>query len=152
MKKSKDCVQIVYSHLSRCGCFLCCTKSHGRTKYFTAETADNAGACHGHCDDRSVCIVCSHFLCCSQKCENVFLVLWHNCNFRNVCVHVLHLAETIDDICFCRSLEEVVVGSDNLNACCVSTVDDLLNNLITCEDLYVDQIYISGLSCFDVEF
>ena len=45
-----------------------------------------------------------------------------------------------------------MVGSDNLNTFCMSSVDDLFNDLITCEDLNVNEIYISGLSCFDVEF
>ena len=45
-----------------------------------------------------------------------------------------------------------MVGSNNLNTCGMSSVDDFLNNIIACENLNVNEIYISGLSCFDVEF
>ena len=45
-----------------------------------------------------------------------------------------------------------MVGGNNLNSCGMGTVDDFLNNLIACEDFYIDHIHISGLGCFDVKF
>ncbi|CDE65647.1 unknown [Blautia sp. CAG:37] len=44
-----------------------------------------------------------------------------------------------------------MVGSNNLYACCVCTVDDLLYNVISGKDLNIHQIHISGLCCFDVQ-
>ena len=40
-----------------------------------------------------------------------------------------------------------MVGSNNLYACCVCTIDDLFYDLVSGKDLNIDQIYISGLCC-----
>ena len=44
-----------------------------------------------------------------------------------------------------------MIGSNNLNACCVCSFDDLCNNIITGEHFHVDQIYQSALSSLDVK-
>ena len=38
VKKSKDCIQIIYAHLSRCRCFLSGTKCHGSCLLYTSDT------------------------------------------------------------------------------------------------------------------
>ena len=45
-----------------------------------------------------------------------------------------------------------MIGSDNLYTCCVCTIDDFFYDLVSGKNFNVDQIYISGLCCFDVEF
>ena len=37
-------------------------------EYFTARTADQPCSCHRHCDDRTICMFCIHFFCCTKKC------------------------------------------------------------------------------------
>ena len=44
-----------------------------------------------------------------------------------------------------------MVRSNNLYACSVCAVDDFLYDLISGEDLNVDQINVSGLCCLDVQ-
>ena len=48
------------------------------------KIADYTGACHRHGDDRSVRIIGGHFLCCRKQGQNVFPVLRHNSNLRNI--------------------------------------------------------------------
>ena len=44
-----------------------------------------------------------------------------------------------------------MVRGNNLYACSVCAVDDFLYDLISGEDLNVDQINVSGLCCLDVQ-
>ena len=44
-----------------------------------------------------------------------------------------------------------MIGSDNLYTCCVCTIDDFFYDLVSGKNFNVDQIYISGLCCFDVQ-
>ena len=98
MQQRKHGVQVADTNLSRRGCFLCCTEGHGRTEDFTAQAADDTGACHGHRDDRTVCIVRYHLFGSGKQCEHVALILRHDCDLRNISAHILHLAQTVDDV------------------------------------------------------
>ena len=44
-----------------------------------------------------------------------------------------------------------MVGSYDFDTCSVSSLNDLLNDLVACEDLYVDHVYKTCLSCLDVD-
>ena len=45
-----------------------------------------------------------------------------------------------------------MVGSDDFDSGCVSTVDDFFYDIISGKDFNINEIYISGLCSFDVQF
>ena len=95
-------------------------------------------------------LIC-HFLSSSQERKNVLLILRHNSNFRDICTELLHLAKAAYDIILIRSLEEIVVRCYDLNACSMSSLDDPLYDLVTCEDFNVYHVNIACLCSPDVD-
>ena len=62
----------------------------------------------------------------------------HYCNLRDISTQLLHHAEASDDLLLLRSLKEIMVGSNYLYTCLMSSIDDCLNNFITCKCFYIN--------------
>ena len=56
VKECEDLLQIFHTHLTRSGCLCGCAECQSGSEYFTAQTADDAGARHRHGDDWTVCV------------------------------------------------------------------------------------------------
>ena len=48
------------------------------------ETADQSRSCHRHSDDRTVCMICIHFLRRCKECKYISPAGRHDSDFRNI--------------------------------------------------------------------
>ena len=70
--------------------------------------------------------------------QNILFAGRHNSHFRNISTEILHHTKTSDNLLLLRSLKEIMVGSNYLHTCLVSSIDDCLNNFITCKCFYIN--------------
>src|SRR5699024_519523 len=81
-----------------------------------------------------------HLLRGGQESQHIPFASWHDGDLGDVRSHILHLAQPVNDVGFCGRPVKVVVGSNHLCAGCVDGVDQFRDNLVSCEDLHIDQV------------
>ena len=141
MDHRENSLQFRYRDLTGSRGFCSGSEGQSRTKKFSGKAADHTGSGHGHSNDRAVCVGFCHFQSGTQERENVLAAGWHDGNFREVGIKILHQTQTMDEFFFRGRFVEVMIGSNDFYSMAVCLPDEFFYQLISGKEFHIDEIY-----------
>ena len=140
MDHRENGLQFRYRDLTGSRGFFGGSEGQSRAKKFSGKAADHAGSGHGHSDDGTVCIGFCHFQSSTQERENILAAGWHDGNFWQIGIKILHQTQTMDEFFFGWRFVEIMIGNDDFYSMAVSFPDEFFYQLVSGEEFHIDEI------------